>query len=373
MLQWLFSLWLCPLVLLFMQACGDVKPIRIGLVAPLTRFSTELGMQGRDGAILAVEEVNAQGGIGGRKLQLEIRDVGGGPDSCERILHELLGSGHRYLIGPFTSNMAKASLRAMHGSGGLMITPTMSSDVLDGQDDEILRIQPSNSVQAQNIVDYMLGHHLDSVAVLYDASNREYTQSLADSFSLYFLRGKGTIIAYDSLVPGLREPSVAGTHLGLLRSPAYFMVTTGANLAILSQNIIHSHPKAQLFAASWGMTPEVIEQGGRTVEGMIFSAPAPPPGSLSGTNDFEVRFLKRFSHAPSFAAVASYEGVRALAWALREGKAEDPLAVRRLLLSLPRVEGVYSDFHWNSSGDVIRPQSLVQIRQGAFVKLEQTQ
>ncbi|MGM0611741.1 MAG: ABC transporter substrate-binding protein, partial [Thermodesulfobacteriota bacterium] len=67
----LFLLFSC---VFFLFACGERNKILVGFSGPLTGKYSDLGVQGRNGVTLAIEEINAQGGLNGRKLELIPKD-----------------------------------------------------------------------------------------------------------------------------------------------------------------------------------------------------------------------------------------------------------------------------------------------------------
>lgn len=351
--------------------CSQNEPIKIGFVGSLTRYSTELSIQGRNGAILAVEEINANGGIDGRPIELTIRDIGGSADSCEHHINELISSGHNYIIGPYTSNMADASRMALKSKNAILLTPTMTTDALEGLDDEILRLQPSNFWQAEQIARYMRSIGIDSAITVYDASNRAYAQTLVASFAKSFIAFGGHIQKVDSILPVQRSAYDVASALAPIASQAFFVVTTGTQLASFAQTLRLGKNIAPLFSGAWGMTPETIAQGGSSVEGTTFSALIPPAGSAPAKFNFENNYIQRFSTVPNFAATATWEAVMSLALGLRQVSYDDPAKVKKFLLEQDIFEGVYDTFHWNRFGDAMRKQTLVRIENAKYVALKE--
>lgn len=351
--------------------CSQNEPIKIGFVGSLTQYSTELSIQGRNGAILAVEEINANGGIEGRPIELTIRDVGGSADSCEHHIKELISLGHNFIIGPYTSNMAVAAQNALQSKNAILLTPTMTTDVLEGLDDGILRLQPSNFWQAEQVARHMRSIGLDSAITVYDASNREYAQTLVNSFTKSFIAFGGHVQFVDSIVPKTRSAYDVASALAPIKTQAIFIVTTGAQLASFAQTLRLGKNQAPLFSGSWGMTPETIAQGGASVEGITYSALIPPSGSVPAKFNFEENYFQRFSTVPNFSATATWEAVMSLAVGLRQEESLDPAKVKALLLNQEKLEGVYDTFHWNRFGDAMRTQTLVRIENGKYVALKE--
>lgn len=360
-------------LILLLCGCGDRTPIRVGLVAPLTQFSVELGTQGRNGAILAVNEINSKGGVLGRPIELVVRDVGAGPDACSKAIQNLLDSGIQFIVGPYTSNMAQATMDAVRGKVVLLVTPSMSADILGAKDDEIIRLQPSNTQQGHAISDAMHKNGVKSVIAIFDASNKEYAYTLTQSFLKSFTSKGGTLLSLDSIDGTSRTPAQVGKDLAKAKPDAFFFVTTGINLATATQHLRMNGSVTPIYAGSWGMTPELISQGGKAVNGMIFSAPTPPLGSNPRGKQFEKDYREHFGGQASFAAVESWEAITALARGIEETSSFDPAVVKQKLLSFETVEGVYDNFRWDSTGDVMRPQTIVQLHDGIFETVFQIQ
>ncbi len=356
-------LCLCTLLL---GACQEPPPLRVAIVAPLTRFSSEFGTEGRNGALLAIEEINAQGGINGRLLEPEVHDVGGGADLNTAVLAQLLRSGTRYIVGPYTSNMAQSTMEAMHGANALLITPTMSSPLLEGKPDAILRIQTTNLSQIGETARHMKKRGVRRVAALFDASNREYTQTLVQGLFQALQDQPGLYWQEDSILPGQREPQDVAQALSGQKFDAIYIASTAQRSAIIAQILRRNGNQAALYGCSWNMTDELLTQGGSAVEGMVFAGPTPPAGVNPRGLAFEKRFIERFGKPPSFAGAESYEAIQALAYGLRRADPAHPLSVRDTLLRAPRLSGVYDDFTWDKNGDVRRPITLVEIHQGRF-------
>lgn len=128
--------FLAGLVLLC-AACGQREPIRLGFVSGLTGRHSDLGISSRNGATLAVDELNAAGGVRGRSLQLIIRDDGQDADRARRAVRELVGEGVVAMVGHATSSMAAATLPIVNDAQVLMVSPTVTSPDFTGKDDWI--------------------------------------------------------------------------------------------------------------------------------------------------------------------------------------------------------------------------------------------
>lgn len=100
--------------LLLSHACSQ-EPILIGFSANLTGTYSDLGVQGRNGASLALERINEEGGVAGRKLRLLARDDGNTAQQARQADRDLIANGVVAIIGHMTSAQSQAALPIAQG------------------------------------------------------------------------------------------------------------------------------------------------------------------------------------------------------------------------------------------------------------------
>lgn len=133
------------LAALLSQGCSPERPpLVIGYLGGLTGRSADLGVAGRDGALLAVEEFNAAGGVDGRKVRLAVANDKQNQDAARNAFRSLVRQNALCVIGPMTSSVAVAVAPLAAQSGTPLISPTTSTDALTGKDDLFYRLYPDN-------------------------------------------------------------------------------------------------------------------------------------------------------------------------------------------------------------------------------------
>jgi branched-chain amino acid transport system substrate-binding protein len=105
----------------------DKNPFKIGFVGTLIRMSSDLGIQGRNGVMFAVEETNRLRGINGRPFHLITKDDRQDPQTALNVGQELIDEGVVATIGHINSVMSEATLSLMNEHEIPMIAPTTSS------------------------------------------------------------------------------------------------------------------------------------------------------------------------------------------------------------------------------------------------------
>ncbi|MEU8513525.1 ABC transporter substrate-binding protein [Kitasatospora sp. NPDC048722] len=176
----------------------DGSPIRIGALAPLARPGwVEAGRHLLAGLELAAREVNDAGGIGGRPLELLVRDTAADPERAEAAVDELAGLGVVALAGEYHSVVARA---AAARADALALPYLCSSAVLDALTDKpterVARICPAQSHSWRVYADFLLGAGHRRIAVATQPS--VYWASGTRLLREYLVPHGGTVVELDA-------------------------------------------------------------------------------------------------------------------------------------------------------------------------------
>ncbi|WP_395515858.1 branched-chain amino acid ABC transporter substrate-binding protein [Pseudorhizobium flavum] len=187
--------------------------IVIGLIAPLTGPVAAYGEQVKNGAEVAVEEINKAGGINGEQVTLKIADDAGEPKQGVSAANQLVGEGVRFVVGPVTSGVAIPASDVLAENGILMVTPTATAPDLTARGlTNVLRTCGRDDQQAEVAANYVLENHKDKkIAIINDKG--QYGKGLADSFKATLNAGGVTEVFNDALTPGDKDFSALTTRM----------------------------------------------------------------------------------------------------------------------------------------------------------------
>ncbi|CAL9658509.1 hypothetical protein SUDANB176_06894 [Streptomyces sp. enrichment culture] len=312
---------------------SDGSAVRIGALVPLTRPGwVEAGRHLLAGLELAVGEVNDAGGIGGRPLELVIRDTAADPQRAAAAVDELARLGVAALAGEYHSVVARAAAARADALG---LPFLCSSAVLDALTEEptewVARLAPAQSHGWQVYADFLLGAGHRRIAV-------------ATEPSVYW--ASGARILRDHLAPR------GGTVIGLgLR---------GLTPAAVCDELVDNRATALLLLAGFPEPAVSIVRSvrhDRRLAGIMIGAPAGQPefagwSTSLGDDGVAIPFLRylperlgplgarvgtalreRLAEAPSFVAFEGYDTVVVLADMLRSHGSDRA----RIAASWPRV------------------------------------
>ena len=342
-------------------------PLRLGLVGSLSGRFAVLGTTGRDGAILAVEEINAAGGIDGRRVELDIVDDRGDGEACRQAYETLASRDCRLVIGPFATGPATAALETINRLGVLTLAPTVAGDNFAGQDDWFLRFHPSPRVMGRMLGSMAIADGVRVLAVIGDAANGPFV-----STTLAGVReaaGQELRLIERSFDSRKRE-SLLTVASEVAEAEAVLLVASSLDTAALAQRLRAQQTDRRLLCASWSVSKELIANGGRSVDGMRTVLPI-DFGSET-TQALGQRFQARFGEEATFVAVLHHGAVQSLAAAIRSTGSTDPLVLRRAMTAAEAPPGAPPGCRLDRFGDPccdLVPHRIVEGRLVAEAKV----
>lgn len=164
------------------ESPAESEPIVIGVISPNTGALAAYGNGITTGVDLAVEEINAAGGILGHPVEVIKTDDQSDPTECLNAFNSLVSQGVTLIIGSATSGCTSAITDAANEEEVCLLSPTATADSITTEDDYIFRACYADSFQGAIAAAYAKQAGYDKVGVVYCAAD-VYSKGLYDSFS----------------------------------------------------------------------------------------------------------------------------------------------------------------------------------------------
>lgn len=349
-----------------LAACGK-PPVKLAFMGGITGRTSDLGVAGRDGVTLAVEQANAAGGILGRQVLLEAFDDQQHPGHARDTLNAIQAAGHQVVVGPMTSAMATAVVPLANQAGLLLVSPTVTSPYLSGLDDQFFRVVSSVQDYARKSVDYHARHGpWKRYAVILDDGNKDYTRGWLAHFEEALRAQGGELLSTQAYQyePGLSFVALARQALAP-RPDAVLILAGAVDAAQLAQALRKLAPSIPLVTSEWAATEQLASMGGRAVEGVFTAQFLDRDSKDAPYLEFASAFSRRFGRAPGFAELAAYDAARVALQALAQQQPGETL--KATVLRLRRFDGVQQPIVFDDFGDARRETIITTIRDGRFV------
>lgn len=339
------------LLLLVAGCTPESNVIKIGFVAPLTGDQAEIGIDEQNGAQLAVDEVNAKGGLLGKKVILVPLDDKHDPKEAVNAANKLVSDPAIVgVIGHLNSGTSIPASAVYNRAGMAMISPSATAVELTRQGfKNVFRVCTTDAVQGPSMADFLVkDKKFRRIVVLHDKS--AYGQGLADSFKPQAEKNGARILLYEGITQGDKDFSAILTKIkGLNPDVIYFggMHSEGALLARQAKEL----GIRAAFAGGDGMFgTEYSNIAGSAARNTYVSFLAPPFDKLESARAFVEKYNAKYGPIKQYAPYA-YDATRVMLSAIEKSgstRKEDIIAAIAGTLNFPGVTGKFS---FDANGD----------------------
>lgn len=364
-----FKVVLALLAVSMLAACGDGEKYRIGFIGGLSGRYQDLGNAGRDGALLAVDMRNAQGGVNGRKVELIARDDEQDATRARRALDDLVALNVSAVVGPMTSSMAVALAPRLAQTGTLMMGVHTTTTELTGRDDMFFRVIDDTNKYASEVARF---HHqrrkVRQVAILYDLANVDYSASWVADYKRTFEELGGVVVrslSFDSHYER-KYDDMARTLLEV-QPDMVVIVANAVDTAEIVGKLRNQNANVQLAGCGWANTERLLENGGKQIEGLLLEEYVDLEDFSSAYQSFREAFIQRFKKEPSYGASMAFEAANIVMDGL--AKNSDARQLKQTLLGIGSFRGVQGVIRFDAYGDVQRQVFFAEVRDGRFQRL----
>lgn len=356
----------------FMTGCGgsgnDGSTLVIGGSGPLTGDYSSYGLSVKQGAQLAVDEINEAGGVNGVKFELAFEDDVADPVTATNAYAKMADDGMQVTLGGTTSGSCLAAATEAEKDGILMVTPS-ASQVECCEADNAFRICFTDPTQgefaAQTVKDKALG---TKVAVIYDKSN-DYSAGIQKAFE-----AKAKEIGLE-VVTSQAFTNQSNTDFSVQLQA---VKSSGADLLFLP---VYSQEAAYILTQAEKAGVDIQVLGSDGLDGVIEKAGEANVDALENVllitpfyADEDSAFVKAYKDAygatPDQFAADAYDAVYAVKAAMEKSGAvpsdDDFNEAMISAMTEIKVEGVTGTMTWDVSGEPNKAASLVQIVSGAY-------
>jgi branched-chain amino acid transport system substrate-binding protein len=344
-----------------------LSPIQIGFTAELTGKQNELAINLRNGVQLAVEDINANGGINGKTIALLIEDDMGTNSGARNAENKLINAGVVAIVGHLTSEETVAGYPVAIERGTVLISATAATATLTGIDDLFFCTTPSTKYLGSELVKYIHTYRrVTRIAIILDEDNFAYSSSLADAFTTSLEQAGGQVttrISFSGKSVNDFIPYVYGLRLS--NPQAVLILASPPDTGIIAQQIRLQKWDIPLFAGPWARGEELLRNGGSAIEGLELIIAYDPDTPNAALDAFKIHYESRFGQQPAFTAIYGYEVIQVLSAALQKtnGEAEGLADALRGISDIPTLTATIS---LDEYGDTIKPLYIHRVQDGGF-------
>jgi len=324
------------LSLVMVASVGFAETVKVGVLLPLTGSQAKFGEIEKRSMEMATEEINAKGGVNGKKIELLFEDDTGKPDVGRSGVEKLISREKVPVItGGYSSSVtAAAAPVAQQFKVPFVICTGSADDITEKRYDYIFRINPPASEYPNAVQSFLqeVGKDVKTVALLYE--NSAFGQSSSKSFEQDAKELGLKIVVKEGYQAGAIDFKPILTKVKAANPDMIYMVSyvMDASLLMRQSKELHINPRMFVGGGAGFTLPEFTKSAGNASDG-VYSATLwietlPFPGAKQYFNNFQ----KKYSSETEYHGAEAYAAIYVVADALKRAKSITPKDVRDALV-----------------------------------------
>ena len=352
--------------------------IKIGGIGPLTGGAAVYGIAVKNGAELAVKEINEAGGIGGMQVEINYQDDEHDAEKAVNAYNTLKDWGAQAILGAVTSAPCVAVGGVAQEDNIFMLTP--SGTAVDCvKYDNAFRVCFSDPMQGVESAKYIGDHGLATkVAAIYDSSD-VYSTGIYQAFAQEAENQNFEIVAAEAFTAEsksdfsvqLQKAKDAGAELVFL--PFYY-----SEASLVLKQAAGMDYKPTFFGCD-GMDGILAVQGfdAALADNLIFLSPFTPTSDDPAIQKFVTDYQTAYGETPNQFAADAYDGMYAIKAAMEDGNVTSDMspsdiceAMKASMVNIT-IDGVTAkNLTWEASGEPSKEPMVVKIANGDYAVVE---
>jgi len=353
--------------LLFAGCAAKSDTIKVGAVLPVSGPVSAYGSQTRDGILLAFEEINAAGGINGKKLELIVEDDEANPEKTINAFKKLVAKDKvDAVLGGLTSKCTLAITAQAQAKKVILLTPSSTNDTVTDAGDFIFRACYKDSFQGVVVAQFAKENlKAMTAAVLFDNTN-DYSKGLNLNFTKKFESLGGKVIVAESYASGDKDFNAQLTKIKALKPDVLFIPDYYSTVSLIAKQVRAQGLTVPLLGADgWD---EIVNNAGDEVLNAFYSNHYTTDADDADVKKFIASFEGKFKVVPNALAALGYDAGMMLADAYKVAGTGDSQKLRDALAATNKkfVTGLIS---FDATRNPVKSAVMLEIVKDANGKL----
>lgn len=310
------------------QAQGTLK---VGVEVPTTGSEATYGQDMYNAAAIARDEINAHGGVLGKKIQLIVGDDACDPQQAVNAASKLVSQKVVAVVGGYCSGATVPVLK-IYGDAHIpfVITAANSTALIPANPGNAFLINSTGDQQAITAVKFFKHKKIKTIAIVNEGD--AYSQNLADLMRTAWQKAGGKVVDFETVNKGEQDYSSVVTAIGAKHPDAVFWTAYYADGGLLIRQLRQSGYQGMIAVGDGSNSTKLFDIAGPAGEG-VFAFSNPIAQFLPAAKSFIATYKKDYKAEPGPYAPLTYDGMQLLAWAMKKAGTTNPAAVEKALAS----------------------------------------
>ena len=345
--------------------------IKIGVITSLTGSQAAFGEAHKNGYSIALDEINANGGVLGKKLELDWYDDQSKPDQAVQGVSKLVDQDHvAMLLGAYSSENTKAIVGPVNTHQIPLLIPTATADnVMDSKSPWVFRICAGAKAYAKVWIDFLKKNGTPkTMVIVYEKTNfgQANMQAMKEEATAAGINVLATE-EYESKAPDYKAVlrRVKDKNPDVIYFCSYLLDAT----TLMRQSMeVDLNPKYYTAAGTGFSAAEfpTAKGAGRNAEFTLSVSQWLPEAKWPGSKEFDAEYFKRYNSHPQYHAMQAYQSLQTAAIAINNAKSTDAAKIRDAIKNLNLKTSAFGPVKFDATGQNQHPVLITQVQGGQY-------
>ncbi len=331
---------------LFAGALYAADTLDLSIPLPLTGGQAKFGEMEKKSYEIAAEEINAKGGIKGKRVVLTFEDSQGKPEIARSIAEKLIDVKKQPLIfGEYSSSCSKAVAAVANERKTPYLVVTGADDSITQQNYKyVFRMNPSNAYYAVGLISFLKQVvKPQSIAILYESS--DFGTSGAEDMVKQAEKMGMKVLVKEKYEKGAVDFKPILSKVKAARPDVIYMVSYVMDASLFMKQIKELRIDAKLFAggAAGFAIPEFISNSRDAAEYVVTATLWSEQAKYKGAKEFAEKYKKKYTEYPSYHGAEAYSALYIIKDVLERAKSMKPEDIREAMKATKMDDGFRSD------------------------------
>jgi branched-chain amino acid transport system substrate-binding protein len=349
----------------------NAQTIKIGVITSLTGSQAAFGEAHKNGYSIALDQINAKGGVLGKKVELDWYDDQSKPDQAVQGVSKLVDQDHvAMLLGAYSSENTKAIIGPVTTHQIPLLIPTATADnVMDSKSPWVFRICAGANAYAKEWIAFLKKNgDPKTMVIVYEKTN--FGQANMQAMKEAATAAGISVLAteeYEAKAPDYKAVlrRVKDKNPDVIYFCSYLLDAT----TLMRQSMeVDLNPKYYTAAGTGFSAAEfpTAKGAGRNAEFTLSVSQWLPEAPWPGSKEFDAEYFKRYNSHPQYHAMQAYQSLMTAVEAINKAKSLDAAKIRDAIKNLNLKTSAFGPIKFDANGQNQHPVIITQVQGGQY-------
>lgn len=343
---------------------GDT--IKVGVYGDLTGQTSSFGQSTINAIRLAVDEINAAGGVNGKKITLVSEDDQGRPEQAKTVISKLINQDKvQAVLGEVASSNSLAAAPVAQEAKIPMITPSSTNPKVTEVGDYISRVCFIDPFQGSVMAKFAANTLKAKTAAIIGDVQSDYSKGLTEFFTKEFTKLGGRVVAeqkYAQTDPDFKAQltAIRNTNPDVIYIPGYY-----GQVAIIAKQARELGMNMPLLGGDGWDSPELWKLGGGALKNAYISNHYSAENPAPEIQNFVKAYQAKYNVVPDSLAALAYDAAKVLADAIKRAGGTDSAKLKDAINATKDFKGVTGSITLDANRNAIKPAVVLELNPSA--------